>query len=40
MYGQPLNFTLGSQLVENQGMVVSNGAIHETVLAALRETAK
>lgn len=40
MYGHPLNFTLGSQLVKNQGVVVSNGAMHETVLAALRETAK
>lgn len=39
MYGKPLNFSLGSKLVENQGVIVSNGAIHETVLAALRETA-
>ncbi|NET59103.1 MAG: 3'(2'),5'-bisphosphate nucleotidase [Symploca sp. SIO2E6] len=38
MYGQPLNFSLGAKLVDNQGVIVSNGAIHETVLAALRET--
>ncbi|NES00990.1 MAG: 3'(2'),5'-bisphosphate nucleotidase, partial [Symploca sp. SIO1B1] len=37
MYGQPLNFSLGAKLVDNQGVIVSNGAIHETVLAALRE---
>ena len=39
MYGKPLNFSLGAKLIDNQGVIVSNGAIHETVLAALRETA-
>ncbi|AOY79776.1 3'(2'),5'-bisphosphate nucleotidase [Moorena producens JHB] len=39
MHGKPLNFSIGSKLVENQGVVVSNGVIHETVLAALRDTA-
>ncbi len=39
MYGQPLNFSLGAKLVDNQGVIVSNGTIHETVLAALKETA-
>ena len=39
MYGQPLNFSLGAKLVDNQGVIVSNGDIHETVIAALRETA-
>lgn len=40
MYGQPLNFSLGAKLVENQGVIVSNSAIHDTVLAALGEMAK
>ena len=36
MYGQPLNFAEGSKMVNNRGIVVSNGAIHDTVLAALK----
>ncbi|MCP2730144.1 3'(2'),5'-bisphosphate nucleotidase [Limnofasciculus baicalensis] len=35
MYGKPLNFSLSAKLVENQGVIVSSGAIHDTVLAAL-----
>ncbi len=35
MHGKPLNFSLSSKLVDNQGVVVSSGAIHDTVLAAL-----
>lgn len=35
MYGKPLNFSLSSKLVDNQGVIVSSGAIHDTVLAAL-----
>lgn len=38
MHGNPLDFSKGAKLVDNQGVVVSNGAIHETVLAALVET--
>ncbi|NJO20524.1 MAG: 3'(2'),5'-bisphosphate nucleotidase, partial [Spirulinaceae cyanobacterium RM2_2_10] len=37
MHGQPLDFSLGAKLVNNQGIVASNGVIHEQVLAALRE---
>lgn len=33
--GQPLDFSLGAKLVNNQGVVVSNGNIHDPVLAAL-----
>lgn len=36
MYGQPLNFAEGSKMVNNRGIVVSNGTIHDTVLAALK----
>lgn len=37
MHGQPLDFTIGPKLVNNQGVIVSNGVIHATVLEALRE---
>ncbi len=37
MHGQPLDFSLGPKLINNQGIVASNGAIHEAVLAALRD---
>lgn len=33
--GKPLDFSLGAKLVNNQGVVVSNGSIHDAVLAAL-----
>ena len=39
MHGKPLDFSKGAKLVDNQGVVVSNGAIHETVLAALKQEA-
>ncbi|MDJ0701752.1 MAG: 3'(2'),5'-bisphosphate nucleotidase [Leptolyngbyaceae cyanobacterium MO_188.B28] len=39
MHGQPLDFSKGAKLVDNQGVVVSNGAIHDTVLAALKQAA-
>ncbi len=35
--GQPLNFTLGRELRENRGVIVTNGPLHDAVLAALRE---
>ncbi|MGF1497917.1 MAG: 3'(2'),5'-bisphosphate nucleotidase [Elainellaceae cyanobacterium] len=35
MYGKPLDFSKGAKLVDNQGIVVSNGAIHDTVIQAL-----
>ena len=37
MHGKPLDFSKGAKLVDSQGVVVSNGAIHETVLAALKQ---
>lgn len=37
MYGQPLDFSAGAKLMNNKGIIVSNGTIHEEVLAALRE---
>ncbi len=37
MYGKPLNFADGTKMVNNRGVVVSNGVIHDTVLAALQE---
>ncbi|HBB32909.1 MAG TPA: 3'(2'),5'-bisphosphate nucleotidase [Cyanobacteria bacterium UBA8803] len=38
MYGKPLDFAIGAKLSDNQGVVVSNGTIHDTVLAALQGT--
>lgn len=37
MHGKPLNFGLDYQLVETQGVVVSNGTCHSAVLTALNE---
>lgn len=36
MNGKPLDFTAGAKLVNNRGIVASNGVLHEAVLAALR----
>lgn len=35
MHGQPLDFSKGAKMVDNQGVVVSNGAIHDQAIAAL-----
>ena len=35
MHGQPLDFSIGAKFINNQGVVVSNGAIHDKVLEAL-----
>ena len=35
--GRPLNFKLGRELRENRGVVVTNGLLHDRVLAALKE---
>jgi 3'(2'), 5'-bisphosphate nucleotidase len=37
MHGMPLKFSLGQQLAANQGVVVSNGEIHQTVLQVLQD---
>jgi 3'(2'), 5'-bisphosphate nucleotidase len=34
--GKPLDFTLGTKLTQNLGIVGSNGQLHESVLAALQ----
>ncbi|MEB3343244.1 3'(2'),5'-bisphosphate nucleotidase [Okeania sp.] len=36
IYGKPLNFADGSKMVDNRGVVVSNGIIHDRVLSALQ----
>ncbi|NEQ98318.1 MAG: 3'(2'),5'-bisphosphate nucleotidase [Cyanothece sp. SIO2G6] len=36
MHGKPLDFSKGAKLVDNQGIVVSNGVIHDAVLEALK----
>lgn len=38
MYGKPLDFSAGTKLFQNRGIVVSNGSLHEAVLAALSES--
>ena len=35
--GKPLDFSQGRSLAQNRGVVVSNGLLHETVLAGLRK---
>jgi len=37
MYGKPLDFACGTKLFNNQGIIASNGAIHEAVLAAVAQ---
>lgn len=37
MHGRPLSFRHGRLLAENQGVVATNGPLHEPVLAALRD---
>lgn len=37
MYGHALEFSVGPQLVRNQGIVASNGGLHPAVLSVLRE---
>lgn len=40
MYGQPLDFSFGTKLLNNQGIIASNGEIHEAVLAAVAQRLK
>lgn len=35
MHGKPLDFSKAAKMVDNQGVVVSNGVIHDQVIAAL-----
>lgn len=35
--GKPLEFTHGRELSENRGVVVTNGHIHDQVIAALKQ---
>jgi 3'(2'), 5'-bisphosphate nucleotidase len=37
LYGQPLDFSLGTKLLNNQGIIASNGVIHEAVLAVVAQ---
>ena len=38
MHGKPLDFTTGRKLLNNQGVVASNGVLHQQVLQAIAET--
>jgi 3'(2'), 5'-bisphosphate nucleotidase len=40
LYGKPLDYSFGVKLINNQGIVASNGAIHEAVIAAIAERIK
>jgi 3'(2'), 5'-bisphosphate nucleotidase len=40
MNGKPLDFASNSKMKDNRGIVVSNGAIHDAVLTALKTTNK
>jgi 3'(2'), 5'-bisphosphate nucleotidase len=35
MTGAPLDFSTGRQLTRNQGVIVTNGALHDAVIAAI-----
>jgi 3'(2'), 5'-bisphosphate nucleotidase len=37
VHGKPLDFSLGRKLVANTGVVATNGQLHASVLAALKE---
>ena len=37
IHGQPLDFTLGTKLEKNKGVVVTNGHLHEQVLDSIRK---
>ncbi len=37
IHGRPLDWTCGRELLRNQGVVVTNGQLHEPVLDAVRE---
>ncbi len=39
MYGDPLDFRAGSRMRQNQGVIVSNGQIHDRVIEALAKLA-
>lgn len=38
MHGAPLDFTQGAKLVNNEGVIVSNGTIHRDVLSVLNQS--
>jgi 3'(2'), 5'-bisphosphate nucleotidase len=40
IFGAPLDFSTGRMLTKNRGVVATNGILHESVLAALREENK
>lgn len=40
MYGQPLDFSYGAKLLNNHGIIASNGVVHEAVLAAVSQRLK
>lgn len=40
MYGQELDFTLGRKLLNNRGVVVSNGKVHEQIISLIKENAE
>ncbi len=39
MTGKPLDFSKAAKLVDNRGVIVSNGEIHDSVLSALKQAA-
>lgn len=37
MFGEPLNFRDGEKMLNNRGVIVSNGSLHEEVIKVLKE---
>ena len=40
MYGKELDFSLGKKLLNNRGVVVSNGKVHERIISLIKESAE
>lgn len=40
MHGKPLDFSKAAKLVDNRGVIVSNGDLHDRVIAALSDSAE
>lgn len=38
MNGKPLNFNLGRKMVENQGVIVTNGFLHDSVISIIQKS--
>jgi len=40
MYGKPLDFSQGRQLINNKGVIATNGILHNQVMKAIKSVFK